>query len=93
MTTSTGWSTIRTPNSDDWGGRIEASVMAEITSRSGRTAAYTYTKDSSGKITKITPNFSVNFRDDSGKGAYTYTKDSSGKITKTTPNMVISYAK
>mgnify|MGYP002763332897 FL=1 len=59
----------------------------------GKTAAYTYTKDSSGKITKITPNFSVNFRDDSGKGAYTYTKDNSGKITKTTPNMVISYAK
>lgn len=59
----------------------------------GKTTAYTYTKDSSGKITKITPNFSVNFRDDSGKGAYTYTKDSSGKITKTTPNMVISYAK
>lgn len=59
----------------------------------GKTAAYTYTKDSSSKITKIIPNFSVNFRDDSGKGAYTYTKDSSGKITKTTPNMVISYAK
>lgn len=62
-------------------------------SANGKTAAYTYTKDSSGKITKITPNFSVNFRDDSGKGAYTYTKNSSGKITKTTPNMVISYAK
>lgn len=59
----------------------------------GKTAAYTYTKDSSSKITKIIPNFSVNFRDDSGKGAYTYTKDSSGKITKITPNMVISYAK
>ena len=59
----------------------------------GKTAAYTYTKDSSSKITKIIPNFSVNFRDDSGKGAYTYTKDSSGKITKTTPNMIISYAK
>lgn len=38
MATSTGWYTINTPNADDYGGRIQASVMAEITSRSGRTA-------------------------------------------------------
>ena len=38
MATSTQWYTISTPNSDDYGGLVQASVMAEITSRSGRTA-------------------------------------------------------
>jgi len=65
-------------------------VPGSIYVETGGKAAYTYTKDSSGKITKITPNISVNIRDDSGKGAYTYTKDSNGKITKITPNIKMS---
>ncbi|HAU86182.1 MAG TPA: hypothetical protein DCW90_12025 [Lachnospiraceae bacterium] len=65
-------------------------VPGSIYVEAGGKAAYTYTKDSNGKITKITPNFSVNIRDDSGKGAYTYTKDSNGKITKITPNIKMS---